>query len=779
MLPEIKIIEIFAGAVAGIGLNAVKGKLSAKHNEKKVEKKIKELAESRFRDVFQHLPYSSEISFGGLQDYLNDKLPDEIKTYLFGIDKSERDRCRDDIVSVACQLAHATNEQKRKEVERFICDALNTARSHYTSQLNNKDKIKIAVILDNVEALLSEKMKSLASPPPEIPRYITNPAPRVAREFKYRGDEVDALYAAVKRGQKLALINGLGGIGKTSVAKALYHKIKGEVKHIAWVEYQDNIKDSLLNSFKIFENIENPDAKYREIASFLRHAKTDTVLFIDNVSNDNDAGMEFIGSLDASVVLTSRLDKIGKFEVVPIGFLSEDQCVEIFYEYYEYDQAKAQEGIVRELVGLVKCHTLSVELLARAANRPGYPLDAYLAKLKDEGFDYPDMDVETDNNKNAQTIAEHMKTLFQLVAVSDEQARILKNFALFPSIEIPAEVQRWLACGINDLIRLTKLGWLAKSDTGYYMHPIIQKAIRLQYEEVQYEDFATVIDYMSGEEYIKDTDIYTDVHLRLSIAEAVMSHFCGVEKAEIGMLFNNIAVKYENQGDYAKALEWYQEALEIHKKDLGTDHLITAKTYDNIAGVYYRQGEYDKALEWTQKALEIKEEKLLGIIQPDTATTYSNTGVVYYSQGEYGKSLKWLQKALEIRENVLGTDHPDTAITYNNMALVYDSQGKYDKALEWNQKALEIKEKAFGTDHPSTAITYHNIAGAYDEQNNYDEALEWYQKALAIKAKILGVDHPSTKLTIENMHLTYTAHYGEDSNFDEWLTNQMDSWTHP
>jgi tetratricopeptide (TPR) repeat protein len=43
---------------------------------------------------------------------------------------------------------------------------------------------------------------------------------------------------------------------------------------------------------------------------------------------------------------------------------------------------------------------------------------------------------------------------------------------------------------------------------------------------------------------------------------------------------------YYNQGDYEKALEWVQKALEIREKVLGKENPDTAMTYNNIAGVY-------------------------------------------------------------------------------------------------------------------------------------------------------------------------------------------------
>ncbi|MCL2399654.1 MAG: tetratricopeptide repeat protein, partial [Defluviitaleaceae bacterium] len=489
------------------------------------------------------------------------------------------------------------------------------------------------------------------NPPSPFPHYLTPGAPALGT-FIHREDIVKELYKAIKQNRKLALINGLGGIGKTTVAKALYHKVKDEFKHIAWVEFQHDIEKSLLGSFVIFDDDEDKDKdiRYKKIKKFLLNATKDTIIFIDNVSNDDD--LDFIKRLQANVILTSRLNEINSFETFPIDILSEKQCINIFYKYYKYDEARKQKEYVREIVNLVRCHTLSIELLARAANTPGYPLEKYIADLKEKGMVYPDPSVRTDHTDASQTIAEHLKGLFELVSVSDEQKRILLNFALMPSIEIPAEVKKWLDCSTKDIYELTKPGWLSASATGYEMHPIVKEAVLLQYKDegIQYEDVETIVRYMAGDEYIKDTDIYTDVRVRLNIAESVMGYICNIEKHEIGALLNNIALVYMKQGDYPKALEWHHKALEIN-------------------------------------------EKVLGLEYPEIATNYNNIAVVHKNQGDYLKALELYHKALKIDEKVSGVDHPNTAITYNNIAGVYKDQGDYPKALEWYHKSLEIYER--------------------------------------------------------------------------------------
>ena len=63
----------------------------------------------------------------------------------------------------------------------------------------------------------------------------------------------------------------------------------------------------------------------------------------------------------------------------------------------------------------------------------------------------------------------------------------------------------------------------------------------------------------------------------------------------------SMCISYSRQGAYAKSLEWYEKALPIREKMLGTEHPDTAETYNNVALVYYHQGDYEKALSIREK----------------------------------------------------------------------------------------------------------------------------------------------------------------------------------
>ncbi|CAF1553179.1 unnamed protein product, partial [Adineta steineri] len=213
------------------------------------------------------------------------------------------------------------------------------------------------------------------------------------------------------------------------------------------------------------------------------------------------------------------------------------------------------------------------------------------------------------------------------------------------------------------------------------------------------------------------------------------------DESEKAHYYNQLGWVKDDQGDYEKAIWYYEKALEIREKTLASNHPLLATPYSNIGSVYKRMGEYSKALSFYEKTLEIRE-KTFPSNHSLLATSYGNIGSVYDEMGEYSKALSFHQKAFEIREKTLPSNHPELATSYNNIGLVYSKMGEYSKALSSHEKALEIREKTLPSNHPLFATSYSNIGSVYDKMGEYSKALSSHEKALEVLQKTLPSNHP-------------------------------------
>ncbi|MDD4913504.1 MAG: ATP-binding protein [Methylococcales bacterium] len=77
-------------------------------------------------------------------------------------------------------------------------------------------------------------------------RKILNTPPFLSEEFIGREADIKAVEDNLQSGRPLLLVNGEGGIGKTTLAAHYYHKHRSNYKHMAWVFAETSLLDALL-----------------------------------------------------------------------------------------------------------------------------------------------------------------------------------------------------------------------------------------------------------------------------------------------------------------------------------------------------------------------------------------------------------------------------------------------------------------------------------------------------------------------------------------------------
>ncbi len=71
------------------------------------------------------------------------------------------------------------------------------------------------------------------------------------------------------------------------------------------------------------------------------------------------------------------------------------------------------------------------------------------------------------------------------------------------------------------------------------------------------------------------------------------------------------------------------------------------------------------------------------------------------------------------------------AVAYHQLGMVAQQRGRLGDAEDWYTKALAIKEDL--GDRPGMAMTYHQLGSVAQDRGRLDDAEDWYTKALAIK----------------------------------------------
>jgi len=205
-----------------------------------------------------------------------------------------------------------------------------------------------------------------------------------------------------------------------------------------------------------------------------------------------------------------------------------------------------------------------------------------------------------------------------------------------------------------------------------------------------------------------------------------------------------------NAGDSRGATPWYERALAIRERVLGSDHVLTADGLNNLALRLMQQGKLTAARPLFERSLAILE-RAMGPDHPDTAQGLCNLAWLLLEKGEPDAARPLYERSLAIREQVLGPDHLDTAEGLNNLAALLRHQGELAAAKALRERALDIWERVLGPHHPRTAVGLSNLGVVLQDQGDLAAARSFHERALAIRERVRGPEHPDTVMSVHNL----------------------------
>jgi len=596
-----------------------------------------------------------------------------------------------------------------------------------------------------------------------LPKALTNKIPRTSRnEIVGRENDLASLHKKLFDNKHVVLVNGMGGIGKTTLAQVYIDTFWDEYRHIAWVsQLAGDIPNSFINCEGLLDNLsiskegKKSDELFQEIISSInRITDTPNLLVVDNAESSLSEYFDYLPrQLDWHILVTSR-NEIERFDIQKIGFLSVNEAVELFLKHYTL--GKISPDKIEHLLQLVELHTLTIEILAKSAQLQRFDIE----KLEHA--------IETDlkanvhiahSGKKIERITSYLCSIFRMDGLSENEIWLLKQFACLPTEFIDYDIVKFLVCPeesekkdvLSETIELlSSKGWLLKNGDSFKMHRIIADVV-IKQNSITVDDVAELLASITIILSIDDTkDNPVDKFPFIPYGESFLSVFPDSEHENISILQNNLALRLQDLGNYTGAKVLLEKAVMSNEKNFGNEHSSTAISYSNLALVLKDLGDYTGAKVLLEKTV-ISDEKNFGTEHPSTAISYSNLALVLKNLRDYTGAKVLLEKTVISDEKNFGTEHPSTARSYSNLALVLKNLGDYTGAKKLLEKAMISDEKNFGAEHPNTATIYSNLALVLKDLGDYTGAKVLLEKAVISNEKNFSPEHPSTAISYSNL----------------------------
>ncbi|MEL6926234.1 MAG: NB-ARC domain-containing protein, partial [Bacteroidota bacterium] len=254
-----------------------------------------------------------------------------------------------------------------------------------------------------------------------IPKELTFELPRLrADQIIGRTSDLKDLHRRLFNQQQVVLVNGMGGVGKTTLAQVYCSAYYEQYAHIAWVSMltEDFVNDlvtdnGLLTSLNIEPGNKTPDEVFREMLMAMKTIKdSPCLLVIDNATKTLAQHYNALPSQPNWHLLVTSREKIPYFEEKKLGFLSPDEAVLLFKSHY--GRRQLEDEFIGQLVAQVQYHTLTIEILAKTAHIHRNDPKTLLKAIED------DMPTELEDVRHADRTIERITSyLISIFRISD------------------------------------------------------------------------------------------------------------------------------------------------------------------------------------------------------------------------------------------------------------------------------------------------------------------------------------------------------------------------
>jgi ribosomal protein L20 len=576
--------------------------------------------------------------------------------------------------------------------------------------------------------------------------------------FIGREPMLEKLHKKLAREKNLLLVNGLGGIGKTTAAQAYVNnkKFAGHYNCIAWVTISTDMPQDLINTLQSFLRIDlrqevTPREQLRTIITQMRQMPGNNLLVLDNANNRGELVdlKEDLKAMGWHVLITSR-SQPDDYQLLPVDELGGSDTRDLFLHHY----FKGNDGIehfkqydlLDKLLDHINHHTLLIELLARAGRIKGITIAQMLDRLKQADIKHKDFQREITIGTHARISGEkqgklhdYILTLFEPENLDDNSKHYLRFFAVLPAADIPLEhIKKMFGIAFDDendfedlLDKLQQDGWLNRKqdiqeqqiDISFKMHPLVQDVVKEKLKPGADNCFILIYSLSS----IMKEHLTVAWHY-ISYAQSVTDQVKPID-VSLASLNVNLSDTYCNIGNLPRALA----TVEIAKKgfeDSGEEFKLSV-CFERLGDIHQALGQLDKALEFFE--MDIKLSKELYQANPKSERMKNGLAISYEKLGEIHQALGQLDQAREFFEmynkltkelyqaNPKNVDIVDgLAISFYKLADIYRLKKQKNKANELFSKALNIWKQLFNSTNIKKYKDYIDTVQALIDTNDLE-----------------------------------------------------------
>ncbi len=654
-------------------------------------------------------------------------------------------------------------------------------RMHWLDAMTPSIYDRINELVERVALSLDKKVE-LSAPAKKtgVEHRLVSKLPQARDVFYGREDVLQSMEDAFAAGNRVVFVEGIGGIGKSEIAKQYALRHKAEYENVVFVTYTDSLKKlvcdpAAIEVTNLEQGTEPEDEFFRHKMQVLRSVcDRRTLIIVDNFDvNEDEALAEFLEG-SHRIIFTTRNSHSG-YPTVKVGPIDDEGILlKIFEENYGDCVDDGDVDWLRKIFALVENHTYMVELVAKQMEA-SFLTAQEMHELIVKGNLQTGVTETVQGRSRQMTAFGHLTSLFRVSGLSDEEKYVLEVLSLMGVKGVPAKrFKEWSGISGMDVVnRLIHKSWVRReSGQRLALHPLMAEVIResLKPDLTGFRDCLERMAHFAHHAWFR---VYGE---NLEVADnicAVLNYFTPFDAAAAQCFEPMISFLWQ-VGRFDDSIRWDHVLYDACLKQYGQASMITGFVAKSLAGAYFNSRREAESVQWYEQGLNcmlLAEEG----DNEDLAMAYSKVArcCTWEFSFDADRAKEYFEIALQMRERLYGKMKADPANspgwvnryreytveiaktrieeTRLEIGRMYQQFGEYETALEYAQTYLENMRDYFKEYKSNEAYALFDIGvckfniGKKNKQSNraqaeldFAQAEESLNAALAINIEMRG-----------------------------------------
>ncbi|MDO4467366.1 MAG: hypothetical protein Q4C49_10260 [Bacillota bacterium] len=382
------------------------------------------------------------------------------------------------------------------------------------------------------------------------------------KNFIGRNKEIKEIHSILEHKQ-LIFLSGMGGIGKTELAKRYAYLKQNAYENIVFLRYEDSLEETILSSDLYIHAFEDEyyENKMRVLKKIL---SPNDLIILDNYDlkeEDLEEELDYLEELlecDCKFLITTREDFSDfNFEQIKLSSMgSQKEQIDLFKAYNSNDYEQEEWEALYDIFEFVDYHTMSIVLIAKYLKDEDKKPSILLHKLYSiEGIHSSKETIvrhRKDKKMRIKEVPEHLLALFELSSFTLEEKEIMLALSLLGPVKILKE--KWMnmmdSCfKMDSLEHLIRKGWIEEEQGKISLHQIILDLVYNRLYLNSKNCTSTILSYIN---YIsKKEDSYHEFKIKKKLAKYILERLKGDE-----------LILSQYYYAYCKYMEWNEELFD-------------------------------------------------------------------------------------------------------------------------------------------------------------------------------------------------------------------------